>query len=389
MNIREIGVKYKDYMIEMRRHFHQNPEPSLHEFETSKRIKEELDKLNIPYESVAGTGVIATITGGKPGKTVMLRADIDALEVQEENDVEYKSCRDGVMHACGHDGHASSLLGAAHILNEVKDELNGNVKLVFQPAEEIAAGAKKVMEESNLAEVCDACFGIHLWADIPAGKINIEPGPRMASAGIFSIDIKGKSGHGSAPHQTVDAVVVGSAIIMNLQTVVSRMTDPLDTLVVTVGKFDAGTRFNVISGSARLDGTTRCFTKEVLEKSPKEIEKMARLTAEAYGATIEFSHYDATIPVINDPEITEIVANSAEKLYGNESLVSFEKITGGEDFSYFMEGIPGAFGFVGIGNSEKGANFPHHHEKFNMDEDALEVAANLYAQFAVDFLNDN
>lgn len=388
MNIREVGAKYKDYVIEMRRHFHQHPELSFKEFETSKKIQEELDKMGIPYEVVATTGVLATIQGGKPGKTVLLRADIDALEVTEETGAPYASVNVGAMHACGHDGHAATLLGAAQILNEVKAELNGTVKLIFQPAEETASGAKKVLEETDLADTCDACFGIHLWADIPTGKINVEAGPRMASAGIFGIDIQGKSGHGSAPHQTVDTVVVGSAMVMNLQTVVSRMTDPLDPLVLTVGAFHSGTRFNIISGSARLDGTTRCFSKKVLEETPVFMEKVIQQTAEAYGATATMEYVNATLPVINNPEISAILEKSAEKLYGAEQVVQFEKITGGEDFSYFQEVIPGSFAFVGIGNEAKGACFPHHHEKFNMDEDALEVATNLYAQFAVDFLNE-
>ena len=247
MNVREKCSLAKDYVIEMRRYFHQYPEKSLEEYETSKRIKEELDKMGIPYISVANTGVIATIEGKNPGKTVALRADMDALSVVEENDsIDYKSKIDGMMHACGHDGHTSMLLGAGKVLNDMKDEINGTVKLFFQPAEEVAQGAKAMIADGALEGV-DGVFGIHLWTDLECGKISVEEGPRMAAADIFKIIVKGKGGHGSLPQQGVDAVVVSSAIIMNLQSIVSRETSPLDSVVVSIGALHSGTRFNVIA----------------------------------------------------------------------------------------------------------------------------------------------
>lgn len=389
MDIKNISKKYKDYVIEKRRYFHMNPEPSFCEFNTSKVIKEELDKLSIPYIVSAGTGIIATIKGNENGngKTVLLRADMDALEVCEKNEVSYKSQKDGLMHACGHDGHVAMLLGAAHILNELKDEIKGEVKLLFQPAEEIATGAKKMIEETNITEQIDAAFAIHLWQGVPVGKVSLESGARMAAADMFKIKIKGKSGHGSMPHETVDAALTAAAVLMNLQHLVSRNTNPLDTLVITIGKMEAGTRFNVIAGEAVLEGTARSFSKEVWEKIPEQLERVINSTCDAYGATAEIELNRATPPLVNDEKISEILKNSVEKLYGAEAVTKYEKTPGGEDFAYFTQKVPGALAFVGIRNDEKGIDAPHHNEKFDMDERGLEIGTNLYVQFALDFLN--
>ena len=387
MNVKDITKKYKDYIIEKRRYFHMNPEPSLNENNTSKVIQEELKKLGIPFEIVAKTGIIATIKGKNPGKTVLLRADMDALEVYEKNDVSYKSQKDGLMHACGHDGHIAMLLGAAHVLNDVKNDFSGEVKLLFQPAEETAQGAKAVIEESKITNSIDAAFAIHLWQGVPVGKISLESGARMAAADLFSIKVKGKSGHGSMPHETIDAVVVASAIVMNLQHLVSRNTNPLDTLVVTVGKLVAGTRHNIIAGEALLEGTIRSFSDEVWKKVPEQLERVVKNTAAAYDASVEINLTRATPPLVNNQDISNILKNSAVKLYGEEVVTKYEKTPGGEDFAYFTQVVPGALAFVGIRNDAKGINSPHHSETFNMDEEALEMGANLYAQFAIDFLN--
>ena len=387
MNVKDITKKYKDYIIEKRRYFHMNPEPSFNEYNTSKVVQEELKKLEIPFEIVAKTGIIATIKGKNSGKTVLLRADMDALEVYEKNDVSYKSQKDGLMHACGHDGHIAMLLGAAHVLNDVKNDFSGEVKLLFQPAEETAQGAKAVIEESKITNSIDAAFAIHLWQGVPVGKISLESGARMAAADLFSIKVKGKSGHGSMPHETIDAVVVASAIVMNLQHLVSRNTNPLDTLVVTVGKLVAGTRHNIIAGEALLEGTIRSFSDEVWKKVPEQLERVVKNTAAAYDASVEINLTRATPPLVNNQDISNILKNSAVKLYGEEVVTKYEKTPGGEDFAYFTQVVPGALAFVGIRNDAKGINSPHHSETFNMDEEALEMGANLYAQFAIDFLN--
>ncbi|MCG6839874.1 amidohydrolase [Fusobacterium nucleatum] len=387
MNVRDITKKYKDYIIEKRRYFHMNPEPSFNEYDTSKVVQEELTKIGIPFEIFAKTGIIATIKGQNPGKTVLLRADMDALEVCEKNNVSYRSQKEGLMHACGHDGHIAMLLGAAHVLNEIKNDISGEIKLLFQPAEEIAKGAKAMIEESKIIDSIDAAFAIHLWQGVPVGKISLESGARMAAADLFSIKVKGKSGHGSMPHETIDAVVVASAIVMNLQHLVSRNTNPLDTLVVTVGKLTAGTRHNIIAGEALLEGTIRSFSDEVWKKIPEQIERVVKNTAAAYSAEAEIDLVRATPPLVNNQDISDILKASAEKLYGEEVVTKYEKTPGGEDFAYFTQAVPGALAFVGIRNDEKGINSPHHNETFDMDEEALEMGANLYAQFAIDFLN--
>ena len=387
MNVRDITKKYKDYIIEKRRYFHMNPEPSFNEYNTSKVIQEELIKIGIPFEIFAKTGIIATIKGKSSGKTVLLRADMDALEVCEKNNVSYKSQKEGLMHACGHDGHIAMLLGAAHVLNEIKNDISGEIKLFFQPAEEVAKGAKAVIEESKITDFIDAAFAIHLWQGIPVGKISLESGARMAAADMFSIKVKGKSGHGSMPHETIDAVVVASAIVMNLQHLVSRNTNPLDTLVVTVGKLTAGTRYNIIAGEALLEGTIRSFSDEVWKKVPEQIERVVKNTAATYSAEAEIDLFRATPPLVNNQDISDILKISAEKLYGEEVVIKYEKTPGGEDFAYFTQAVPGALAFVGIRNDEKGINSPHHNETFDMDEEALEMGTNLYVQFAVDFLN--
>lgn len=387
MTIKKLAEQYKDYVIDLRREFHMYPESSWEEFRTSSRVKEELDKLEIPYISLAGTGVLATIKGKNPGKTVALRGDMDALETTETNDIPYKSKHEGKMHACGHDGHTAMLLGAAKILKDIQDELNGTVYLIFQPAEEVAGGAKKMIEESDFMDNVDSVFGIHLWSDIEIGKVSVEAGPRMASADFFSLKIKGKAGHGSMPHQTVDAVVAASAVVMDLQSVVSREISPLDSAVLTIGSFHSGTRFNIIAGEATLEGTTRCFKPEIREKLPDIIERIAKNTAASYRADASLSYTWATPATINDEECSKIAAGSVEKILGKDGVTKMEKTTGGEDFAYFLEKAPGVLAFVGIRNEEKGACYPHHHDKFNMDEDALEIGTALYVQYAVDFLN--
>lgn len=387
LDIKELGKKYKDYVIDMRREFHMYPESSFEEFRTSKRIKEELEKLGIPYEELAGTGVLATIEGAEKGKTVALRADMDALEVQETNDVSYKSKTDGKMHACGHDGHMAMLLGAAHIFMDIKDRIRGTVKLIFQPAEEIAGGAKKMIEESSFMDSVDSVFGMHLWADIETGKVSVQEGPRMAAADFFDIKISGKPGHGSMPHQTVDAVVVGSSIVMNLQSFVSREMNPLDSVVLSIGSFHSGTRFNIIAGEATLAGTARCFDPEIRKKIPEAIERISKGVADSYRATAELDYTHGTPATINDRESSQIAEKAVEKILGKDGNIEFDKTPGGEDFAFFLEKAPGALAFVGIRNEEKGAKYPHHHDKFNMDEDALEIGSMLYVQYALDFLD--
>jgi amidohydrolase len=385
MDYKKLLENDKEYIVKLRREFHSNPEPSWKEFQTSKRIKEELKRIGIPYIEIAGTGVIATIKGDHPGKTVALRADMDALAVNEENDIEYKSQNPGVMHACGHDGHSAMLLGAARALVKIKDKIKGSIKLIFQPAEELVQGAKKLIEEGALEGV-DGILGIHLWSGVETGRISVESGPRMASGDLVIIDIIGKGGHGSMPHQGVDATVVASSLIMNTQSILSREISPLDPVVFTIGELRAGTRFNVIAEKAHLEGTIRCFKPEIRAKLPEIIKRHANSTASTYRAKAEVQYIKGTPPTINDSKCSSIAESTVLSMLGEDGLMKMEKTTGSEDMAYYLEKIPGLIAFVGTRNAEKQSDFPHHHPRFNIDEDSLIIGTELYVRFAIDFL---
>lgn len=385
MNIKEIAAKYESYLPEVRYHFHAHPEVSEKEFETSKRIREELDKMGVEWR-VCGleTGTLATIKGAKPGKTILLRGDIDALTVQEDTGLPYASQNAGIMHACGHDCHISMLLTATQILKDMKDDLCGTVKLAFQPAEEVAVGAKSMIADGALDGV-DACFGMHVWADVEAGKVSLEPGPRMAAADCFKIEVTGRGSHGAAPHQGIDAVVAVSAMVNNLQTIVSREIDPAQPAVVTVGAINAGTRWNVVAEHGHLEGTARCFTPEVRAQYQEAIERIMNTTAETFRVKAEMEWIPLVPPTINDPHMSAVAEAAARKVIGPDSPVLSEKTSGGEDFAYFMEKVPGAMALLGIRNESCGAVWPNHSGKFCVDESALLKGAMLYAQVAMDF----
>lgn len=311
MKYKDLLEKQYDYILNLRREFHMYPELSFKEYNTSKRIKEELEKIGIEYINLTETSVVGFIKG-KGEKTVALRADMDALSIKEETNVKYKSKVENVMHACGHDGHIAMLLGASKALYEIKDQLNGNVKLIFQPAEELVKGAKKLIEK-NVLEAVDGILGIHLWNDIPSGKINIEKGARMASGDYVKIDFLAKGGHGSMPHQTIDPIVIASSFIMNSQAILSREKDPLDPAVFTIGKLTSGTRFNVISDSAHLEGTFRCFNEDTRKRISKAITKYAKEIAESFKAKANVNIYKGTPATINDEKCSLIARESAKK----------------------------------------------------------------------------
>ena len=389
MNTNEHADPYKDYVVEMRRHFHMNPELSLEEYETTEFVAKELDKIGVPYERLTKTGLIATIQGKSSGKTVALRSDMDALNVTQKNDVSYKSKNEGKMHACGHDAHTAILLGAAQILNDMKDTFQGTVNLVFQPAEEVAAGAKDLMAAGDWYSKVDNFFGAHVWSGLESGKVSVEAGQRMAAADLFKIKVTGKSGHGSMPHQTVDSVVVASAIVLNLQTLVSREYSPLDALVITVGSIHSGNRFNVIAGSAELEGTVRYFTREIAGTIEDSMRRVVESTAAMYRceATLEYSY--VTPPLINEEFSSAVAYEAALKTHGAENISKLEKTTGGEDFAYYLKDKPGCFAFIGTKNVEKKTDVAHHNENFDIDEDALIAGSALYAEYAMTYLNKN
>lgn len=388
-NIKKLIQQNIDEMVAFRRDLHRHPELPWEEFRTTDRIAQELDKIGIAYRRTEPTGIIAEIQGGKPGKRILLRADIDALPVQElSENIDYKSTIDGKMHACGHDTHASMLLTAAKALYEIRDQLKGNIRLVFQPAEEVAQGAIGMIKQGVLDGV-DSAFGMHIWSQMPVGKISCVVGSSFASADLLTVRFKGRGGHGSMPHDTVDAVMVASAFVMNVQSIVSREVSPLDPAVVTIGRMDVGTRFNVIAENAVLDGTVRCFNVAVRDKIESAIRRYAYQVAAMYRATAEVEYIYGTLPVINDKESALLAQKVIVESFGEEALYFEAPTTGGEDFSYYTENIPGAFALVGSGNPDKDTQWPHHHGCFNVDEDGMALGAEFYAQYAWAYLNQN
>ncbi len=391
MDIKQLISIEKEYIVAIRRKLHRFPEGGLKEFKTSQIIKDELESFGIEYQPIAGTGVIANIVGQgeAPGsdfaKIVALRADIDAVNVQELNQVDYRSEHDGYCHACGHDAHMAALLGAAKVLSANKKNFCGTVRLLFQPAEEILAGAKKIIKEGGLDGVSEI-FGIHLLPDIPAGQVAVAAGPRMSSADFFEIEVKGPGGHGGFPHMTVDTVVAASAVVMNLQHIVSREVSPMDPLVITVGKINGGTKGNVVPSSVTLEGTTRCFSAEVRNALPEKMERVVANTVKSYRADYDFTYHHRVPPMVNDPVCSARVEKIAKDLYSDEVIFPLDKITGAEDFAFYVQEKPGVFAFVGSSNKEKGIHYPLHSDRYDIDEDALEIAAALYAQYALDFL---
>ncbi|MDD4569496.1 MAG: amidohydrolase [Tepidanaerobacteraceae bacterium] len=368
----------------MRRHFHQNPELSWEEYKTTDKIQKELEDMGIKVQRFDKTGLVGELKGNRGSKTVMLRADIDALPIKENTGLPFKAKEN--MHACGHDCHAAMLLGAAKILSEIKDDINGNVKLLFQAAEETCFGAKYYVEQGVLDDIA-AIFGMHVWGNVDAPAINIESGPRMASCDNFRITVKGEAAHGSAPHQGKDAIIAAASIIMNLQTFVSRINNPLNPLVITIGTIHGGNRFNILSDKVVMEGTTRTFSPELRKKIEGTMRNIIEHSAEALCEKAELEYFYYPGPLINDKVVTEIAQKSAEKLFGRDIFTPVEKVTGSEDFAFYQEKVPGAYAFLGCLNKDIGAIYPNHSDKFIVDESILRNGAALYAQFAIDFLN--
>lgn len=378
-------------LIQMRRDFHSYPEASYKEFETQKRIIEQLESMDIKSEIIGGTGVSATIEGQQkcppdyPRKMIALRADMDALELTELNDVPYKSQNQGLMHACGHDGHIAMLLSAASVLQVHRDAFAGKVKLLFQPAEEMLGGAKKLIEEGALEGV-DAIYGHHLWNDIPVGQINVKSGARMASGDPVKIIFKGKGGHGSMPNQTIDPIVMASSFIMNANAIMSRESSPTDPMVFTLGKMKSGTRFNIIPEIATIEGSLRCFNQETRLKAHEQIHRYAEAVATMYGGSVTVEIECGTPPIINDYALSDLVKSVAENLLDKDQVIAMEKTTGSEDMAYYLQELPGVFAFVGSAFRD-GEVWPHHHPKFDFDEGSLKIGAEMFVNVALTYLN--
>lgn len=383
--IKSIELKNNEKVIKIRRQIHSNPELAFKEFETSKLIKKELDKLNIEYIDVAGTGVLATIKGSNNGKkTILLRADMDGLPIKEENDLEFKSTNDN-MHACGHDAHVSWLLGAAMILNDIKEELHGNVKLLFQPGEE--KGGSDIVIKENVLEGVDVLATGHCWPTIESGKIGIARNCAMAATNTFEITIIGKGGHGAEPHNCIDPIAVGNAVYSSIQQIVSRKIDPVVPAVVSVCSFNSGISKNIIPDICILQGTIRAISQEKVLEISEVLEHMVRNICKAHGADCKFEKSAGGDAVVNDKNMIELGRKSALKILGDENIemIDFPAMTG-EDFAIYMKERPGLFMYIGVGNKEKNINYKLHNNKFNIDEKCLSTASSLFAQLAVDYL---
>ncbi|MDZ4727238.1 MAG: amidohydrolase [Leptospira sp.] len=386
--------KRKEEMIHFRRTIHKNPELMYEEKATSNFVSTHLKTLGFSYEDgIAETGIVCLVDSGLPGKTILVRADMDALPIFEESLHDYKSLNPGKMHACGHDGHTSILMALS---TELKESLHsfvpkGRVLLCFQPAEEGGAGADKMIQAGILEKYnVDACFALHLWNHIDLGKIGVVNGTMMASVDEFFITVKGVSGHGALPQHTVDPIVVGSHIVTALQTIVSRNVDPLEPCVVTVGSFHSGNAFNVIPETAELRGTVRTYSKDIYHMFPERLESLVRGIAKGFGADIDFRYKRIDKPTINDPDMADIVRKAANNILGNECLTEENTRTmGGEDFSAFLMKKPGCYFFVGSRNEKKGFINPHHSSFFDFDEDALPIGLSVMKEVIKVYLSSD
>lgn len=380
----------EDWMIDIRRDIHRHPEPSRGETRTSKKVAGILKDLGIEVETgFYNTGLTGLIEGKGKGETLAFRFDMDALEMEEETELEFASENKGVMHACGHDGHTAMGLGLAKVLIELKDKINGNIKLIFQPAEEDApngGGAKYMIKEGVLKNPdVSAVVGIHLWPKLKLGEVGAKVGPMMAASDPITVNVIGKGAHASLPNMAVDPVVTASQIVNNLQTIVSRNVDPFEQAVVTIGKFTGGTRYNVIPERVKLEGTVRTFNEEVRDKVEKRIFKICENTAEAMGGSAEVEYKRGYPPTINDQEMVKLASKSIKSILGEHNYVKIDRpAPGGEDFAYFTKELPAVY--MWLGYAEEGKEiFPPHSPKFNFDERALAYGVKVMSRMAMDW----
>lgn len=378
MNIQELDQLYPQ-MVEWRRWLHQHPELSFKEEKTSAFIADQLTQWGIEVKKGVGGGygVVATIKGQSPGPKIALRADMDALPIQDMKDCEYASLEKGIMHACGHDGHVAILLGAAKYFSQHTNDIQGEIRLIFQPAEEVCPGGALTMIEDGALDGIDAIYGLHLWTPLPVGEVGSAPGPLMASADEFFIDIHGRGGHGGIPHVAVDSIVAGAALVMQLQSIVSRSVDPLQPAVVTVGTIEGGAAQNVIAEKCRITGTVRAFDEQTRLAIRERIELLATSTAQGYGAAADIDYLMGYPPLVNHEAETARFFDIARQQFGEDHVKVINRLMPAEDFAYYLQHVPGCFMFVGAGNSDKKADYPHHHASFDIDEESLLIGAKL------------
>lgn len=371
-------------LIALRRHFHQNPEVSFNEKETAKKIVEFLTENKIEFTELKNYAVVATIKG-KGSKKIALRGDTDALPVQEEAPVEYASKKPGVMHSCGHDGHTAMLMMAAKYLNNNKDKLDSTVFCCFQPAEEAGGGAEQVLEFLDSKGGVSDVLGIHLWAEIPTGKISVDEGHRMANGDRITIKITGRGGHGSRPDLSINPILPAADIIMRITSIPVNRYSPLDPIVISIGQINSGTMGNIIPNEAVIIGGYRSFSEKARHKVKELIEEISHSVAKSYGAIADVNIEFGVPCVFNHKESSDRAKVVIEKNFGADYLYDFEKLCASENFGFYTEKYKGLMAFVGAGNSKKFEVFAHHHPKFQIDEDALPIGANLYVHYALNY----
>jgi amidohydrolase len=375
-------------LVAWRRQLHQHPELGFREHLTATFVHERLAGWNISHETgIAQTGIVAIIHGTQPGPVLAIRADMDALPILEENEVSYRSKHDGVMHACGHDGHTAIALGTAYYLSQHPHTFQGTVKIIFQPAEEGPGGAAPMIEAGVLRNPdVDAIIGLHLWNNLPLGTVGVRSGPLMAAVEVFDCEIQGKGGHGAIPQQTIDSIVVGSQVVNALQTIVARNVNPLDAAVVTVGTFHAGRAHNVIADTAELSGTVRYFNPALEDVIPRRFEQVVAGVCQSHGATYRLNYRKLYPAVINDEAIAALVRSVAETVVETPAgVVPDCQTMGGEDMAYFLQKVPGCYFFLGAANESRGLAYPHHHPRFDFDETALGMGVEIFVRCVEQF----
>ncbi|MDB9315669.1 M20 family metallopeptidase [Spirulina sp. CS-785/01] len=380
----------QNQLVAWRRQLHQHPELGFKEELTADFIAQKLRDWGVSHETgMAKTGIVATIEGRQPGPVLAIRADMDALPIQEKNDVPYKSRHEGKMHACGHDGHTAIALGTTYYLSQ-HPYFSGTVKMIFQPAEEGPGGAKPMIEAGVLQNPdVDAIIGLHIWNNLPLGQVGVREGALMAAVECFRCTVSGKGGHGAMPDQTIDAVVVSSQIVNALQTIVARNVNPLDAAVVTVGELHAGTALNVIAGTAKMSGTVRYFNPQLDGYIAQRVEDTIKNVCQMHGATYDLDYWKLYPPVINNAKIADVVRSvAADVVETPAGVVPNCQTMGGEDMSFFLQEVPGCYFFLGSANEKKGLNYPHHHPRFNFDESVLSMGVELFVRCVEKFLGN-
>lgn len=378
----------REELIARRRDLHQHPELAFEEVRTAGIVAEELNRLGLEVQTGVGrTGVVGVLEGAQDGPTVLYRADMDALPIEEENQVEYASTVPGKMHACGHDGHTAIGLGVARLLSEQRDRLAGRVKFVFQPAEEIVEGARAMIADGVLHDPRpDVSLGLHLWNTMPVGVVGISEGPIMAGSSTFEMQINGRGGHAAMPQAAIDPVVCAAHIILALQTIVARNANPLESAVMSVTMMKGSDADNIIPERAMLGGTFRTYSMEMRDLVEARLRQISESVAAAMGCSVAISVKHGTIPTVNDAAVTARMVNLFAPIVGRDNLITEARTMGSEDMAYFMDDIPGLYCFVGSANSARGLDFAHHHPRFDFDEDVLTLGVGLMTTAIAEYL---